>query len=205
MHMQNPCANTTVSGASDGPTSRTASGTPSAVVTTLARSASRRVKSSVACGSSTACRLRIERAADTPANVPTDASPATPAIQRASLKRPRPGFSPRASFASRSAFFAAERARRSSIRCARLARRLDALSLNGSALTVDAGDPTARAGHHLVVDGVQSVGPVLRRRLTVGARAEQDRGVALAHTRFTRAEVDDELAHAEPAHDAPPP
>src|SRR6202140_2891754 len=203
MHTQNPCANTTVSGASDGPTSRTANGTPSAVGTTLARSKSRSVKSSVACGSWTDTRLPIERAAATPARVPTAASPATPAIQRASLNRPRRGCSPLANRASFAAFFATERARRSSIRCARLGRR-DASSLNGSALTVDAGDPAARTGDHLVVDGVERFRPVLSRRLAVSTGAEEDRSVALAHAGLAGSEVDDELVHADPADVGPP-
>src|ERR1700737_3912211 len=197
MHIQKPCANTTVSRASDGPPSRTANGTPSAVVTTRARSKSRSVKSSVACGSWTESRLPIERAADTPASIPTAASPATPAIQRASLNRPRRGCSPLAHLASFAAFFATERARRSSIRCARLARR-DALSLNGSAFTVDAGDPAARTGDHLVVDGVERGRPVLRRRLAVSTGAEEDRSVALAHGGLAGSEVDDKLIHANP-------
>src|SRR6185312_10985435 len=195
MHIQNPCANTTVSRASGGPTSRTANSTSSSVVTTLARSKSRSVKSSVACGSSARSRLAIERAADTPATVPTVASPATPAIHRGSLARR--GCSPLASLASFSAFFAAERVRRSSMRFVRLARF--ALSGNGSTLTVDAGDPAAGSGDHLIMDGVERVGPVLGCGLAVGAGPEQYRGVALAHTCLSWSKVDDELVHADPA------
>src|ERR1700754_1086511 len=83
MRRQNPCENTTVSGASSGPTSRTARSTPSGVVTTELRSASSSSKSSRSYGSSLVVRRVMDRATVTPASVPTAASPAAPANQPA--------------------------------------------------------------------------------------------------------------------------
>ena len=82
MRRQNPWAKTMVSGASTGPASRTASGTPSEVVTTWLRSLSSRSKSSLAQGSSPAAvRSMIVLRAEAPTRVATAVSPAPPASQ----------------------------------------------------------------------------------------------------------------------------
>src|SRR5690242_5150367 len=86
-----------------------------------------------------------------------------------------------------------------------LRRLRDSSRLNGLRLAVGPGDPPAGAGHHFVVDGAEQIGPVLRGGLTTGARPEQDRLVALGHVGAARAEVDDELVHADPPDARPPP
>src|SRR6202007_469902 len=70
---------------------------------------------------------------------------------------------------------------------------------------VDANDTATRAGDHLVVDGVEHIGPVLCGWLTVRTWAEQRRGVAFTHVGFAGTQVDDELVHANAPNVGPQP
>jgi hypothetical protein len=55
------------------------------------------------------------------------------------------------------------------------------------------------------MNGAEQIGPVLRGGLPVAAGPEQDRLVALGHIGAPRAQVDDELVHADPADARSPP
>src|SRR5579875_3588818 len=78
----------------------------------------------------------------------------------------------------------------------RAARR--SLSLNGFGLAVSPGDAPPGAGHHLVVDGAEQIGPVLGGGFACGAGPEQDRLIPLDHVDPPRTKIDDELVHANP-------
>ena len=186
----------------DGPTSRTANGTPSGVVTTLARSASRSVE--------VLRRMRVvdgillrHRARDGHTCQGADRGEPGDARQQACiLEAPAPRL-----LATGQPGQLRGVLRRAGEAIVDTLRALiaDALSLNGSALTVDAGDPAARAGDHLVVDGVEQVRPVLRGGFAVAAGAEQDgRRRPRATSVCAGSEIDDELVHADAADAGPP-